>query len=56
MSSRQEEKWTTEAAHLKNKTIPKTLRIEAAPTVKKLHNAEVRGSPPILKVDTDASD
>ena len=45
-----------EAADLKDKNIPKTRRIEPAPTVKKLHNAEVRGSPPILEVDTDATD
>ena len=56
MSSRQGKKRTAEAANLKDKTIPKTRRIEAAPTVKKLHNAEVRGSPPILEVDTDSSD
>ena len=56
MSSGQGKKRTAEAAHLKDKTIPKTRHIEAALTVNKLHNAEVRGSPPILEVDTDASD
>ena len=56
MSSRQGKKRTAEATDLKAKTIPKTRHIKAAPTVKKLHNAKVHGSPPLLEVDTDASD
>ena len=56
MSSRQGKKRTVEAAYLKDKTIPKTHRIKAALTGTKLHNTEVRGSPPIPEVDTNASD
>ena len=56
MSSKPGQKRKAEAAELKDTKIPKTRQIEAAPVVKKVCTTEVRSSPPILEVDTDASD
>ena len=56
MSLKPGEKRKAEAAELEATNIPKARRIEAAPLVKKVGTPEVRGSPPILEADTDASD
>ena len=56
MPSKPGQKRKAEATELKDTKIPKTRCIEAAPVVKKVGTTEVRGSPPILEVDTDASD
>ena len=56
MSSKPGQKCKAEAAELTDTKIPKTCRIEFAPVVKKVGTTEVGGSPPILEVDTDASD
>ena len=56
MSSKPGQKPKAEAVELKDTKILKTRRIKAAPVVKKVGTTEVRGSPPILEVDTDASD
>ena len=56
MSSKPGQKRKADGAELKETKIPKTRRIEASPVVKKVGTTEVRGSPPILEADTDASD
>ena len=56
MSSKPGQKRKAEAVELEDTKIPKTRRIAAAPVVKKVGTTEVRGSPRILEVDTDASD
>ena len=56
MSSKPGQKRKAEVTELKDTKIPKTRRIEAAPVVEKVGTTEVHGSPPILEVDTDASD
>ena len=56
MSSKPGQKRKAEVVELKDTKIPKTRRIEAAPVVKKVGTTEVGGYPPILEVDTDASD
>ena len=56
ISSKRGQKRKAEAAELKDTKIPKTRHIEADPVVKKVGTTEVRGSPPILEVDTDPSD
>ena len=56
MSSKPGQKRKAAGAELKDTKIHKTSRIEAALVVMKVGTTEVRGSPPILEVDTDASD
>ena len=56
MSSKTGQKRKAEAVKLKDTKIPKAGRIEAALVVNKVDTTEVRGSRPILEVDTNASD
>ena len=56
MSSKPGQKQKAEAAGLKDTTIPKTRRSEAALAGKEVHTTEVRGSSPFLVVDTNVSD
>ena len=56
MSSKLGQKRKADTVELKDSKIPKTRRIEAAPVINKVGTTEVRGSSPILEVDTDATD
>ena len=55
-SSKPSRKRTADQAGLPTTTVPKARRIEAPPPSVKKAVTEVRGSPPIMEVDTDMSD